>query len=122
MALLDHWCGADVYSLRGHLVVVASWRSRGFAHLDKSQGPSMTDTLRILPSLHVYDDVGEIFHCILYRLVQDTGVKSSDADGFREPGSILQNLSILEDLLRLDHEKEGCKRVNDPHRLLAQMF
>src|SRR5947209_10492278 len=97
MALLDHWCGADVYSLRSHLVVVASRRSRHFAHLDKSQGPSMTDTLRILPSLHVYDDIGEICHCVLYCLVQDTGVKCSDAVDFRETGSIFQNLSILED-------------------------
>ena len=82
----------------------------------------MTDTLRILPCRHVYDDVGEICHRVLYCLVQDTGVKCSNADGFRETSGILENLSILEDLFRLDHQKEGCQRVHDPHRLLAQMF
>src|SRR4029077_6857709 len=114
---LYHWCGADVDSGLGHVVVVASRGSRSFAHLDKSEGSSMADSLRILPCLHVNDDVSEICHCVLYRLVQDTSVKCGNADRFRETRSILQNLSVLEDLLRFDHEKEGCQRVHDSHRL-----
>src|SRR5712691_7856551 len=119
--LLYHWCGAYVDSLRRHLVVVASRGRTCLAHLDKPQGSSMTGSFA-LPFLHVQDDIGEVDHGILYRLVQDMRLKSRDTNLLREPCSILQDLSVLEYLLRLDHQKEGCQRVHYSHRLLAQML
>src|SRR3989441_10800519 len=77
--LLYHWCGADIDSLRRHLVVVASRGRTCLAHLDKPQGSTMTDSFT-LPFLHVQDNIGEVDHSILYRLVQDMRVKSRDTN------------------------------------------
>src|SRR3989442_6113640 len=76
---LYHWCGADVDSVLGHFVVVASRGRSRLAHLDKPQGSSMTGSFA-LPFLHVQDDIGEVDHGVLYRLVQDMRVKSRDTN------------------------------------------
>src|SRR5712691_6748015 len=72
--LLYRWRGADVDSLRGHLVVVASRGKRCLAHLDKPQGPTVAHSFT-LPFLHIQDNIREVDHGILYRLVQDMSVK-----------------------------------------------
>src|SRR6266568_990472 len=76
---LYHWCGADVYSVLGHLIVIASRGRSRLAHLDKPQGSTMAGSLT-LPFLHVQDDISEVDHGILYRLIQDMRMKSRDTN------------------------------------------
>src|SRR2546428_11849685 len=101
---LDGWSGADGYSLGRHFVVVSSCGDRVLAHLYESQGSAACkgSFSRFAP-FQVKNNVREVDHSVLNRLVKDLRVEGCDAYGFGETCSVLENLSELEDSLRFDH-------------------
>src|SRR5439155_9800666 len=70
----------------------------------------------------VKNNISEIDHGVLNRLVKDFGVERCDAYGFGETCSVLEYLSELEDSLRFDHQEEGRQRVHYDELFLAEMF
>src|SRR5205807_4336880 len=122
-AWLDRWSCADGYSLRRHLVVIASRGDWVLAHLYESQGSAACkgSFSRFAP-FQVKNNVREVDHGVLNRLVKDLRVEGCDAYGFGEACSVLEYLSELEDSLRFDHQEEGRQRVHYDELLLAEML
>src|SRR5207302_673834 len=120
---LDGWSCADGYSLRRHFVVVTSRGDRVLPHFYESQGSAACkgSFSRFAP-FQVKNDVSEVDHGVLNRLVKDLRVEGCNAYGFGETCSVLEYLSELEDSLRFDHQEERRQRVHYDELFLAEMF